>query len=67
MRLGVDRDSDAFFDFTEILQGSDPADPSDFTAKGTLPSASWIVLVLLALAVAVGGAGLLRRREQMKA
>jgi YVTN family beta-propeller protein len=62
MRLGVHRDSDAFFDYTEILQGSDPADPLDFTAKGSLPSASWFVLLLLGLLLAAVGALRLRRR-----
>jgi len=59
-RLGVDRDEDTVFDFTEILQGTDPADPLDFD-KG-LPLTLWSTVALTLVLICMGGA-LLRRRS----
>ena len=48
-RIGIDRDSDGYFDGNEIIKGTDPADPTDFprvmvesfrVRRGTLKSGS---------------------------
>lgn len=64
MRMGVDRDSDAFFDYTEFLQGSDPADPLDFTPKSGMPLSTWALLAVLGLLLAAGGAAMLLRQRR---
>jgi hypothetical protein len=64
MRMGVDRDGDAFFDHTEVLQGSDPADPLDFSSSGGMPVSAWGVLALLATALGTVGLYGIRRHAR---
>ena len=49
LRMGVDRDEDGDFDFSEILGGSNPADPNSVVTG--MPAASrWMLTLLVALA-----------------
>lgn len=67
VRMGVDRDEDGVWDFTELLNGTNPADPSDGVFG--LPMNSWW---RFALALAILGAGVttfrvLARRKRLSA
>jgi YVTN family beta-propeller protein len=63
-RLGVDRDEDTYYDFTEFLNGTDPADPNSFAPppQNLAMRPSWT----LALAACVLAAGLLLLRRKPK-
>ena len=62
-RRGVDRDGDLVFDFTEILQGSDPSDPEDFLPAGSnVPLSSTVTLLVLVLMLGIAAATVYRRR-----
>lgn len=63
LRMGVDRDEDSVFDFTEIQNGTNPADPLD-GGIGTPVSRPWLMLGLAALMTI--GVGLLIRRRTTK-
>ncbi len=63
-RMGVDRDEDAVFDYTEILQGSDPADPDDSLPFGSnVPLSSPLILVLLIAILGYAALRVQRRRS----
>ncbi len=52
-RMGVDRDGDGSFDFTEFLNGTDPADSSDFILA--TPAATPWGLIALAFGLSTAG------------
>ena len=45
-RMGVDRDEDTYFDFSEILAGTDPADPNSIIIETSTLNWRYSLLIL---------------------